>query len=62
MRKLPRGGRREGTGGARPGAGRPAIPRTQIKIWETTKEELKNIPGRTWNEKIQNLIKFYKAR
>ena len=43
-------------GGKRKGAGRPAIPRKQIRVHEDTLETLEKLEGKTWDDKIQRLI------
>jgi len=45
------------TGGKREGSGRKPIPRTRIMIHDDTLKELSKVEGKTWNEKIEKLLK-----
>ena len=44
-------------GGARKGAGRKKDPSKQIRVKETTLKKLDKSEGKTWNEKIEKLLK-----
>ena len=44
-------------GGKREGSGRKPIPRTRIMIHNDTLEKLKEVPGKTWNDKIENILR-----
>ena len=39
--------------------GRKPIARSKVHIHDATLELLKVLPGRTWNDKVKNLINYY---
>ena len=45
-----RGGKREGSGGK-------PILRTRIMIHDDTLKELSKVEGKTWNDKIENILR-----